>query len=137
MSKKKGLGKFLVGVGAGVGLGMLFAPDKGEATRRKLKVKIEELLAKAKEIDIEEVKEDITCRIEEIKEELETLNKEKVIKIAKEKSKELLEKVDDLLQVAKEKATPVVEEAVEEVREKAVEVTKSVLAKLEKEEDKK
>lgn len=137
MSKKKGLGKFLVGVGAGVGLGMLFAPDKGEATRRKLKVKIEELLAKAKEIDIEEVKEDITCRIEEIKEELETLNKEKVIKIAKEKSKELLEKVDDLLQVAKEKATPVVEEAVEKVREKAVEVTKSVLAKLEKEEDKK
>ena len=53
MSKKKGgLLKFAAGLGVGVGLGMLFAPKKGEELRKDLKIKLEELLNKAKEIVI-------------------------------------------------------------------------------------
>ena len=91
MSKKKsGLGKFLAGAAIGAGLGVLFAPKKGSETRKELKQKFDELLAKAKEIDIDEVKETIENKIEEIKAELEDLDKEKVLKIAKKKAKEKL-----------------------------------------------
>ena len=39
MSKKSGLGKFLLGAGIGVGLGILFAPKSGKETRADLKKK--------------------------------------------------------------------------------------------------
>ena len=60
MSKKKGFGKFLAGVGIGAGLGVLFAPKKGSETRRELKQKLNEMLEKAKNVDIEEVKQNIS-----------------------------------------------------------------------------
>lgn len=129
---KKGVGKFLLGIGAGIGIGMLFAPDKGTVTRKKLKLKLDELLEKAKDIDVEDVKEEIEIKVTEIKAELQDLDKEKVLKIAKEKSEELSKKIEELAKIAKKKATPAVEKIVEEVRLKAIDVTKDVLTKLEK-----
>lgn len=129
--KKSGLGKFVAGAAVGVGLGILFAPKKGSETRKELKEKFDELIAKAKEIDIEEVKENIENKIEEIKAELEDLDKEKVLKIAKNKAKAIEEKAEELVSYAIEKGTPVLEKAASSVREKAIEVTKQVLAKLE------
>lgn len=133
---KKGYGKLFTGVLVGAGLGVLFAPKKGEETRRDLKKKIEELLDKVKGMDSEEVKKTIEDKIVEIKNELEDLDKEKVLKIAKEKAKLIQEKAEDLVDYAVEKGTPVLEKAASNVRTKAIEVTKEVLNKLE-EKDKK
>ena len=131
--KKSGLGKFLAGAAIGAGLGVLFAPKKGSETRRELKQKFDELVAKAKEIDIDEVKENIENKVEEIKAELEDLDKEKVLKIAKKKAKEIETKANELLNYAIEKETPVLEKTASTVKEKTIEVTKQILAKLEKE----
>ena len=137
MSKRKGgLLKFVAGVGIGVGAGMLLAPKKGEELRKDLKKKIDELLQKAKEIDVKEVSEDFTKRINELKEEIADMDKEKALDIAKEKGEMLKVKANELLDLAKEKGTPVVEKAVEEVRKSAIQVTKELLKKLEKEETK-
>ena len=137
MSRKSGgLFKFIAGVGIGVGAGMLLAPKTGEELRKDLKKKIDELLKKAKEIDVKEVSDDFVKKISALKEEIEDLDKEKALAIAKKKGDELKVKANELLELAREKGTPVVEKAVEEVRQRAIRVTKEVLKKLEKEETK-
>ena len=129
--KKNGLLKFVAGIGVGVGLGVLFAPKKGEELRKDLKVKFDELLNRAKEIDVKEVSEDFMKKINELKDELDDLDKEKVFDIAKKKGEELKKKATELVELAKEKGTPLLEKAAYEVREKAILVTKEVLKKLE------
>lgn len=137
MSKKKnGLLKFAAGIGLGVGLGMLFAPKKGEELRKDLKVKLDELLKRAKELDVREIADDFMDRVNEIKDELEDLDKEKVFEIAKKKGEQLKVKATELVELAKEKGTPVLEKAANDVRERAVLVTKEVLKKLEGKETK-
>lgn len=132
MSKKKGLGKFVAGALVGAGLGILFAPKSGSETRKELSDKMKELVKKAKEVDIEDVKDNITTKIEEIKAELQDLDKEKVIAIAKEKGNDIKEKANELVELAKAKGTPALEKAADEVRAKAIVVVKEVLNKLEK-----
>ena len=133
MSRRSGgLFKFVAGIGLGVGAGMLFAPKTGEELRKDLSKKINELLEKAKEIDVEEISEDFKTKIADLKVEIENLDKEKALAIAKEKGEALKVKANELLELAKEKGTPVVEKATAEVREKAIQVTKDVLKKLEK-----
>lgn len=129
--KKSGIGKFIAGAAVGAGLGILFAPKKGSETRKDLKNKLNEFIGKAKEIDIDEVKEEFFKKVDEVKKELEELDKEKVLKIAKKKGEELKKKSEELLALAKEKGTPVLENVANEVREKAIAVVKEVLEKLE------
>lgn len=129
--KKSGAGKFILGALVGAGLGVLFAPKAGSETRRELKEKMAELLKKTKEIDMDEVKEKITLKIEEIKEELSDLDREKVLKIAKEKGNDIKDKCGELVQLAKEKGTPILEKAANEVREKAIDAVREILERLE------
>ena len=131
---KKGFGKFVVGAGIGAALGFLFAPKKGSDLRADLKKKMDELIEKARNIDKEEVKETIEAKIAEIKDELADLDKEKVLKIAKKKAKQIQDAAEELVDYAVEKGTPVLESTADSVRQKAIEVTKQVLTKLEKEE---
>jgi len=139
MSKEKhsGLGKFIAGAAIGAGLGILFAPRKGSETRAQLKAKMNELVAQIKNIDIDEVKEEFNKKVEEIKAGLADLDKEKVLEIAKEKAAQLKEKAQELVDLAIDKGTPLLRDAAEEVRLKAIDVTKDVLKKLENAEEKK
>lgn len=135
--KNKGIGKFVAGAAIGAGLGVLFAPKKGSETRRELKLKLDELVQKAKEVDLDEVKEKVEQKIDEIKADLEDLDKEKAIKLAKKKGEEIKKKCQELVNYAVEKGTPVLEQAADEVRVKAIDVIQEVLDKLEKEDEKK
>lgn len=136
MSKKNGAGKFILGAGIGAGLALLFAPKKGSELREDLKKKLDELLNKAKEVDLEEISEEFTKKIDELKEELKELDKETVLKIAKEKSEDLKTKAEELLELAKEKGTPVLESMARDVKKSTASVIKEVLKKLETEETK-
>lgn len=129
--KKSGTGKFLLGAAIGAGLGILFAPKAGSETRRDLKNKLNELAKKVKEIDVQEVKEQLQDKIAEIKEELADLDKEKALKIAKEKAGDLKDRCNELVQLAVDKGTPVLEKAANEVREKTIEAIKEILERLE------
>lgn len=136
MSKKKksGVGKFLAGAAVGAGLGILFAPKKGSETREDIKMLIDDMIAKVKSIDIDEVKEEFEVKLYNIKDELEDLDKEKVLKIAKKKAKQIQDATEELVNYAVEKGTPMLEKTANSIREAAIKTTKDVLARLEGEE---
>ena len=129
----EGFAKFALGVLVGAGLGVLFAPKSGAETREDLKASMDELVNKVKNIDPEEVKLAMEEKIADIKAELKSLDKEKVLAIAKEKGNQIKKKCDDLVQYAKDKGTPVVEKTAKDMKAKAAEVVRGVLEKLEEE----
>lgn len=132
--KKGGLGKFLVGAGIGACLGILFAPKSGKETRADLKEKMNELLEKTKNINVEEVKATIEAKVKEIKEDIKNLDKETVATVVKDQAKKIKNKAEDLVLYAKEKGTPVIEAAAREVKLSTIKTLESITAKLKDEE---
>jgi len=131
MAKKSGMGKFLLGALAGIGIGALLSPKSGKENRDDLVKRLDVLKKRVKDIDVNEVKVNLEDKIYEVQDALEDLDKEKAYDLAQKQAKVLKKKTEELYAVAKEKGTPYVEEAAEKVREKAIEVTKEVLARLE------
>lgn len=134
--KKNGFGKFIAGAAVGAGLGLLFAPKTGKETREILKKKFDEVLEQVKSIKAEDVKASIVKKVNELQKELKDLDKEKALKIAKQKATKIQKKADELYKLAVEKGTPVVEKSVSELKQATADVLKKIVAKLE-EEDKK
>ena len=134
---KGGFGKSIGGLAIGAGLGLLFAPDKRTNTRKVLKKKVDELLDKLREVDLDEVKDELLFKAETLQAELATLDKEKAKDLALEQAQKIKEKAEELYKYAIEKSTPVVEKAADEVRKQALKVVKEIQEKLEEDGKKK
>lgn len=129
--KSSGLGKLIVGAGIGAALGLLFAPKSGEETRKDLKRKADELTKKVKDIDLNELKDELVDDFNELKKELKDLDADKAKVIAKDKGEELLSRAQELIEMAKEKSAPVVEKTAKDVKKKLSDYLQSLSNKLE------
>ncbi|MDD2208166.1 MAG: YtxH domain-containing protein [Bacilli bacterium] len=130
MSKKR-KGGILTGLLIGTGLGLLFAPKKGSETRKDLMDKLSELMEKAKEIEVSDVKETISEKIDELKIELMDLDSEKIGAIARKQALNIRNKAEELYKLSLEKGTPVLQKAAAEVRDKTIELLNNTANKLE------
>ena len=130
MSKKSGMGKFLLGAGIGAGLALLFAPQEGSKTRKELKDKLAVLYEKAKEIDVEDVKADVLQRVEELRMQVKDLDKEKALDIAKSQAKKIEKKANELYDIAKEKSAPMIEKTAKDIKKKLSEMLADASEKL-------
>lgn len=131
MSKRKGNMKLFTGLLLGAGLGLMFAPQDGAKTRKVVKEKLDEFTKKIKEIDVKEVQKELSVKINQIKEELQDLDKERLAEISQEQLKKLQKKAEDLYNYAKVKGTPVLENAALEVKEQVYKYAKMLVAKME------
>lgn len=131
MSKKGRLGGLITGLAIGSFLGVLFAPQSGDKTRKELMKKINEIKDNLNEVDKEEVKEKILVKVEDIKNQIKELDKEKAVKLVKERIDNLDKDIDSLVKCIKKEGTPVLENITNELRKEATKVTKATLKKLE------
>lgn len=128
---KRGFGNLLLGAAIGASLGILFAPKDGKKTRKELKEKMLDLVSDAKELSVNDVSKMIEGKINEIRKELNELDKETVLKVAEKKSAEIKTKCQDLVDLAIEKGTPVLRDTAIDVRDKTIEVMKDMIKKIE------
>ncbi len=128
---KKGLGKLVLGAGLGASIALLFAPKKGSELRGDIKKKFDEFMKNVDDMTVSEIKDEFTTKVDEIKKDLDELDKETVLKAAKKKGNELKDKANELVELAKEKGTPVLEGIADDLKEKTISVAQGVIDKLE------
>lgn len=128
---KKGLGKLILGAGLGASLALLFAPKKGSELRSDIKKKFDEFMNNVDDMTVADIKDEFTEKVEDLKRGIEELDKETVLKLAKEKGELLKEKANDLVLLSKEKGTPILEGIANDLKDKTISVAKSVIDKLE------
>ncbi len=129
--KKKTVATIIGSAAVGAGLGILFAPKSGKETREDLKKKMNELREKVNKMHIGDIQEYVNKKMNKIENQLAELDQEKVLKLAKVKAKKIEKECKRLAKFVKDKSEPILMETVESIHEKAMEVTREVLNKLE------
>ena len=129
--KKKTVATLVAGTAIGAGLGVLFAPKSGKETRQDLKNKITEIKEHLENVKVKDVKKYVEEKIKKLENDLKALDKETVLKAAKNQAKKIEVDCKKLARYVKDKSEPILEEAVDSLREKAIDVTKHAIEKLE------
>ena len=109
----------------------MFAPKSGKETRQDLKNKITEIKEHLENVKVKDVKKYVEEKIEKLENDLKALDKETVLKAAKNQAKKIEVDCKKLARYVKDKSEPILEEAVDSLREKAIDVTKHAIEKLE------
>ena len=128
--KKSKLGALVAGIGIGAAAGMLLAPKSGEETRKDIQKKAKQIGKKVKDIDLNQVKEDLVKEFDKFKNEMKDRDKEKAMKLAKEQGTKLLDKCEDLITMAKEKSAPMIEKTGKDIKKKLSEMLADASEKL-------
>lgn len=128
--KKSKLGALVAGIGIGAAAGMLLAPKSGEETRKDIQKKAKQIGKKVKDIDLNQVKEDLVKEFDKFKNEMKDMDKEKAMKLAKEQGTKLLAKCEDLITMAKEKSAPMIEKTGKDIKKKLSEMLADASEKL-------
>ena len=128
--KKSKLGALVAGIGIGAAAGMLLAPKSGEETRKDIQKKAKQIGKKVKDIDLNQVKEDLVKEFDKFKNEMKDMDKEKAMKFAKEQGTKLLDKCEDLITMAKEKSAPMIEKTGKDIKKKLSEMLADASEKL-------
>lgn len=128
--KKSKLGALVAGIGIGAAAGMLLAPKSGEETRKDIKNKAKQIGKKVKDIDLNQVKEDLVKEFDKFKNEMKDMDKDKAMKLAKEQGTKLLDKCEDLIIMAKEKSAPMIEKTGKDIKKKLSEILADASEKL-------
>lgn len=128
--KKSKLGALVAGIGIGAAAGMLLAPKSGEETRKDIKNKAKQIGKKVKDIDLNQVKEDLVKEFDKFKNEMKDMDKDKAMKLAKEQGTKLLDKCEYLIIMAKEKSAPMIEKTGKDIKKKLSEILADASEKL-------
>ena len=128
--KKSKLGALVAGIGIGAAAGLLLAPKSGEETRKDIQKKAKQIGKKVKDIDLNQVKEDLVKEFDKFKNEMKDMDKEKAMKLAIEQGTKLLAKCEDLITMAKEKSAPMIEKTGKDIKKKLSEMLADASEKL-------
>ncbi len=128
--KKSKLGALVAGIGIGAAAGLLLAPKSGEETRKDIQKKAKQIGKKVKDIDLNQVKEDLVKEFDKFKNEMKDMDKDKAMKLAKEQGTKLLAKCEDLINMAKEKSAPMIEKTGKDIKKKLSEMLADASEKL-------
>ena len=109
---------------------MLLAPKSGEETRKDIQKKAKQIGKKVKDIDLNQVKEDLVKEFDKFKNEMKDMDKDKAMKLAKEQGTKLLAKCEDLINMAKEKSAPMIEKTGKDIKKKLSEMLADASEKL-------
>ena len=122
-----------LGTGAVIGsiAGVLFAPRKGSETREKIKESFIDLKVKLQGLDKEDIKTYIEKKLDDLDIEIAKLDTEIEYKKAKKQAKKVIKKINKLINYTKKKGMDEFEDLIEDLKEKAFEISEEILTNLE------
>ena len=130
--KTKVLAALTGGALLGAGIGVLFAPNKGSETRKKIKESFINLQKKVSSIDEESIQDYVNKKLDEIDREINKLELTNEYKKAKRQAKRVIKKIDKLISYMSKKGLDEFEDLIEDLKDKANDISEEILSNIEK-----